>query len=65
MGQGITCVPIFKENFSASQYKPGALMFFGSKRAGAIQTDPDSDSAKQFGLIKATIKKSVQLERMC
>src|SRR5258708_18789071 len=63
-GQAITCASIFEENFSASQYNPGALEFFGSKRAGAIQRDPDSDSAKQFGLIKATIKKGVHIGRM-
>jgi len=59
IGQAATCASILKENFSASQYKPGELVFFGSKRAGAIQRDPDSASAKQLGLIEATIKGSV------
>jgi len=63
MGQAMTCASIFKEKFSASQNKPGALAFFGSKRAGAIQREPVSVSARQFRL-KATIKTGVQMERM-
>jgi hypothetical protein len=62
VGQAVTCSSILKENFSGSQYNPGALAFLGSKSAGATQTVPDLDWAKQFGLIHATAKKNIPIE---
>jgi hypothetical protein len=55
-GQALPCASIFKENFSASQNKPGELVFLGLKIAGAMQRDPDS-SAKPLGMIRATINR--------